>query len=85
MYLENNAAGEVEGKIKTTDPNTEHNFSRVDFSAVSSEASTDANMDGALPTAALTNALLNGSPPSLELREGDLVHIECAQAQPREG
>ena len=23
--------------------------------------------------------------PSLELREGDLVHIECAQAQPREG
>ena len=52
---------------------------------MSSEASTDANTDGALPTPALTNASLNSSPPSLELREGDLVHIECAQAQPREG
>ena len=47
---------------------------------MSSEASTDANTDGALPTPALTNASLNGSPPSLEPHEGNLVHIECAQA-----
>ena len=52
----------------------------MDISAASSEASTDVDADSAPPTPALANVSLNGSPPSLEPRKGNLVHIECAQA-----